>query len=96
MGTRAITRKDAREAARLLRLLQIHLESAIESAIAPGETEACAAIDAPGLAIDRVDFKSAEGIIRRFDIALGSRRRSLRSPRIGSAEKTEKEKGGTL
>ena len=90
MGTLAITRKDAREAARLLRLLQIHLESAIDSAIAPGETEACAAIDAPGLAIDRADFKSAEGVIRRIDIALGDRPRSLPHSRPGSAEKHKK------
>jgi hypothetical protein len=58
-----------------LREFQLHLESAIESAIAPGETEACAAIDAPNVAIDRADFKSAEGLIRRIDIALGDRRK---------------------
>ena len=67
------TRKDAREAAGLLRELQIHLESAIESSIAPGQTEAFEPIDAPHVASDRAKFKSAERLIRRIDIALGDR-----------------------
>lgn len=69
-----LARKDMREAVRLLRVLQIHLDSAIESSIAPGETEACAAIDAPHLAEDRADFKSAERLIKAIDIVLGDRK----------------------
>lgn len=69
-----LTRSDAREVARLLRELQLHLESAIESSIAPGETEAFAAIDAPHVATDRVKFKSAERQIRKIGIALARTR----------------------
>ena len=81
MGTVNLARKDAREAAKLLREFQLFLESAIESAIAPGETEAFSAIDSPNVASDRLKFKRAEGIIRRIDIALGDRKGKLEQRR---------------
>ncbi len=59
-----------------MRELQIHLESAIETSLAPGSTEAFDAIDAPHIATDRVKFKSAERLIRIIDIALGDRKRA--------------------
>lgn len=58
-----------------MRELQIHLEAAIESAIAPGESEAFASIDAPHVASDRVKVKLAEKVIRTIDIACGDRKR---------------------
>ena len=82
-----LTRKDAREAARLLRELQLHLESAIETAIMPGETEAFEAIDKPTVASDRAKFKSAEELIRRIDIALGDRKRARSRRRIDGSTK---------
>jgi hypothetical protein len=82
MGTVVqLSRKDARQAAKLLRELQIHLESAIETSIAPGGTEAFEEIDAPHVATDRAMFKSAERLIRRIDVALGDRQRNRRFSR---------------
>lgn len=71
--TIALSRANARQAAALLRILQVHLESAIESALVPGETEAFAAIDAPHVATNRQVFRQAERIIRAIDIATGGR-----------------------
>lgn len=78
LGDRPIrlSRNDAREAARLLRHLQIHLASAIETTLAPGEIEPRDAADAYGVYKDRVKIKSAERLIRNIDIALGDRKRA--------------------
>lgn len=64
MGT--LTRKEAREVVRLLRVLQVHLKSAIESAVAPGETEAFSAIDAPHIVRDLRNIESARMLVKKL------------------------------
>jgi hypothetical protein len=58
-----LTRRDALQISRLLGRFQDHLETAIESVLAEGETKAFDPKDQPGLEIDRRDWTAAERII---------------------------------
>jgi hypothetical protein len=95
MGTLvSLSRKDARQAASLLREFQIHLESAIECSLAPGGKEPFDPADAPQVAIDRLKFKTLERLIRKIDIAVGDRKtvRRAGTPVQHKTEETLEEK----
>lgn len=66
-----LTKKDARQLIRLLGLLQDHLESAIDSALVPGTSEAMPE-DQAGVAKDRKDWRLAEALKVRIRMQIPS------------------------
>lgn len=62
----AISARDAKTLARLLRTLKTHLTCAIETCLVPGETEPVEAWEKFDVARDRRDIQNAERFIRMF------------------------------
>lgn len=61
----ALTTGDAAETMRLLRLLRVHLRSAIESSLVPGTGKAMGE-DRDNVAEDRRDFRIAGRLIKKL------------------------------